>query len=150
MFVIPSSAGASLPPINFIHQGLERGRGEGWIRYTRKSSFASTSSGILLEFSSSVRSFNHQRFILVVLRTRSREVTVPDVEGMKKTRQPLKYHMGAGMEFKVSFLNSRRDSFENHVHIHTARLRNNSRIATRIKHTSIEININSLELPDLS
>lgn len=25
MFVIPSSAGASLPPINFIHQGLERG-----------------------------------------------------------------------------------------------------------------------------
>lgn len=25
MFVIPSSASASLPPINFIHQGLERG-----------------------------------------------------------------------------------------------------------------------------
>lgn len=80
-------------------------------------------------------------FILVA----PREVTrprFPDVERMKKTREPLKYHMGAGMEFKVSFLNSRRAILSK-----TMRLgfENNSlRIATRIKHASIEININSL------
>lgn len=59
--------------------------------------------------------------------------------------------MGAGMEFKVSFLNSRRDSFENHTYIRTyVRLGFEITLETRIKHTSIEININSLELPDLS
>lgn len=117
MFVIPSSARTSLLswPINFIHgdkrsnaRGLDpRGQGSRLSRQPRGSS------------SNFLRVLLTANDLSLLRSTRSREVTVPDVERMKKTREPLKYHMGAGMEFKVSFLNSRRDSFENRTYIRT-------------------------------
>lgn len=119
MFVIPSSARTSLPswPINFIHgdkrsnaRGLDPIHGDKEVVFRRQPR-GSSSNFLRVRLTANDLS--------LLRSTRSREVTVPDVERMKKTREPLKYHMGAGMEFKVSFLNSRRDSFENRTYIRT-------------------------------